>query len=130
MTSAQSARYVTALAAILALGCAKDRDPRRIHLRDFDNGPALADTLQRLERPGTRLNAAWEIMQGNGFKCGERAGTTIDTRTGTLGSGTPYLQCWQSIPINLGLQRRQWTVTLQYDSAGVRDVSAGYIIQP
>ena len=108
MAFPRSARYVTALVVILALGCAKDRNPLRIHLRDFDNGPALADTLKRLVRPGT----------------------TIDTRSGKLGSGTPYLQCWQSTPINLGLQRRQWTVTFQYDSAGVRDLFAGYIIQP
>jgi hypothetical protein len=130
MASVQSARFVTALAAILAIGCGKDRDPMRIHLRDFDNGPALADTLKRLVPPGTSLNAAWEIMQKSGFKCGERAGTTIDTTAGKVGSGTPYLQCWESTPINLGLKRREWTVTFQYDSAGVRDVRAGYIIQP
>lgn len=102
----------------------------RIHLRDFDNGPALTDTLQRLVRPGTQLNAVWEIMQGNGFKCGERAATTIDTKAGKLGSGPPYLQCWQSTPVSLGLQRREWTVTIRYDSTGARDLSAGYIIQP
>ena len=130
MASVQSARCVIALVAILAIGCTKDRDPMRIHLRDFDNGPALADTLKRLVPPGTSLNAAWEIMQKSGFKCGERAGITVDTKAGALGSGTPYLQCWQSTPINLGLQRRQWTVTFQYDSAGVRDLFAGYIIQP
>ena len=130
MASVQSARYITALVGVLAIACAKDRDPPGIHLRDFDNGPALTDTLKRLVRPGTRLNAVWEIMQGNGFKCGERAGITVDTKAGELGSGPPYLQCWQSTPVSLGLQRREWTVTIHYDSTGARDVIAGYIIQP
>lgn len=130
MASRPAVRYVAGIAAVLALGCARDRDPHRIHIRDFDSGTTLADTLKRLIRPGTRVSTAWEAMQGNGFKCGERAPITVDTRAGKLGSGTPHLECWQSSPINLGLQRRDWTVTFQYDSSGVRDIYAGYIIQP
>ena len=123
-------RFLTAIIGVLALGCARDRDPLRIHIRDFDSGTALSDTLKRLIRPGMKVSGAWEVMQGNGFKCGERAGITIDARAGKLGSGTPHLECWHSSPISLGLQRRQWTVVFQYDSSGVRDITAGYIIQP
>ena len=130
MASLPTVRQVIGIVAVLALGCAKDRDPHRIHLRDFDSGTALSDTLKRFIPPGTRLSTVWEAMQGNGFKCGERAPITVDTRAGKLGSGTPHLECWQSSPINLGLQRREWTVTFQYDSSGVRDIYAGYIIQP
>jgi len=130
MASRPVKRYVTGIIAVFALGCARDRDPMRIHIRDFESGTVLADTLKRLITPGIRVAAAWEMMQGNGFKCGERAGTTFDARAGKLGSGTPYLQCWQSSPMYLGLKRRDWTVNLQYDSSGVRDITAGYIIQP
>lgn len=130
MGSRSAVRCVTGIVAVLALGCARDRDPLRIHIRDFDSGTALSDTLKRLIRPGTRVSGAWEMMQGSGFKCGERAGITVNTQTGKLGSGTPHLECWHSSPISLGLQRRQWTVVFQYDSSGVRDISAGYIIQP
>ena len=130
MGSLSAVRCVTGLVAVLALGCARDRDPLRIHIRDFDSGTALSDTLKRLIRPGTQVSGAWEVMQGNGFKCGERAGTTFDTRAKKLVSGRPHLECWQSSPITLGLQRREWRVVFQYDSSGVRDISAGYIIQP
>jgi hypothetical protein len=130
MPSFPAMRFVTGFLAVLALGCARDRDPLRIHIRDFDSGPALTDTLKKLLGPRMRVSGAWEMMQGNGFKCGERAGITVDTKAGKLGSGPPYLQCWQSSPIAFGLQRRDWTVTFKYDSSGVRDIYAGYIIQP
>ena len=130
MSSRPLMRYVTGIVVVLTLGCARDRDPMRIHIRDFESGPVLADTLKRLITPGIRVAAAWEMMQSNGFKCGERAGTTFDVQARKLGSGTPYLQCWQSSPMYLGLKRRDWTVNLQYDSSGVRDITAGYIVQP
>ena len=130
MGSRSAVRCVTGIVAVLALGCARDRNPLRIHIRDFDSGTALSDTLKRLIPPGMKVSGAWEVMQGNGFKCGERAGTTFDTRAKKLGSGTPHLECWQSSPITLGLQRREWRVVFQYDSSGVRDISAGFIIQP
>jgi hypothetical protein len=114
----------------LALACASDPDPTHFHLRDFSEGSALADTIKRFIPPGTKLTAAWEMMQGNGFKCGERPGIRVDPQTHKLGSGSPSLECWQSTRISLGLQRRFWTVTFPHDTSGVRDVFAGYIIQP
>ena len=129
-------RIIAVFFAVLALGatalgrCQRDRDPLRIHIRDFDSEAALSDTLRKLIPPGMRVSGAWEMMQSNGFKCGERAATTIDAKAGKLGSGPPYLQCWQSSPIYLGLKHRDWTVTFHYDSSGVRDLRASYIIQP
>jgi hypothetical protein len=32
--------------------------------------------------------------------------------------------------VDLGMRHRDWTVTFQYDSSGVRDIVASYIIQP
>ena len=125
-----STPIATVVIAVLSLGCGKDPDPTHFHLGDFSTAPALTDTLRRLIPPGTQLTSAWVIMQGNGFKCGERAGVSVDPQTHELGSGTPSLQCWQSSPISLGLRRRDWTVTLAHDTSGVRDVLAGYIIQP
>lgn len=119
------------VAVTLGAACArKNPNPNYINIRDFDSDKALTDTLKNLIPPGTRVLVASEEMQSNGFKCGERAGITVDTKTGTLGSGTPHLECWQSSPIKPGLQHRDWTVTFNYDSTGVRDVMAGYIIQP
>ena len=130
MASHPAPRFVTVLFALLALSCARDRDPLRIHIRDFNSGTELSDTLKKLIRPGMRVSGAWEMMQSNGFKCGERAATTFDAKARKLGSGPPYLQCWQSSPVDMGMRHRAWTVTFQYDSTGVRDISAGYIIQP
>ncbi len=119
------------LFALLIPACSKkNSDPKSINLRDFDSDKALTDTLKKWIPSGTPVLAASATMQANGFKCGERAGITFDTTTGKPGSGTPHLECWQSSPIVPGLQRRDWTVTLNYDSTGVRDVHAGYIIQP
>jgi hypothetical protein len=125
-----STRVAMVAIVVLSLGCGKDPDPTHFHLGDFSTGPALTDTLRRLIPPGTQLTSAWEIMQGNGFKCGERAGVLVDSQTHKLGSGAPSLQCWQSTQVGLGLRRRDWTVTLRHDTSGVHDVFASYIVQP
>jgi hypothetical protein len=116
--------------ALIALACRTGQDPTHFRLRDFSTAPALTDTIRKLIPPGTPLTAAWETMQGNGFKCGERPGIRVDPQTHELGSGSPSLECWQSTRINLGLQRRDWTVTFPHDSTGVRDAFAGYVSQP
>jgi hypothetical protein len=116
--------------AALALACASDRDPTHFRLRDFSEGPALADTIKRLVPPGSKLTAVWEMMQGNGFKCGERPGIRVDPQTHELGSGSPSLECWRSTRIDMGLRRRDWTVTFPHDSTRIRDVFAGYITRP
>jgi hypothetical protein len=116
--------------ASIALGCRKDPDPTHFRLRDFSTAPALRDTIRKLVPPGSHLTAVWEMMQGNGFKCGERPGIRVDPQTHKLGSGSPSLECWQSTRISLGLRRRVWTVTFPHDSSGVRDAFARYIIQP
>jgi hypothetical protein len=117
-----------ALVALLALGCAKkDPDPNHFKLADFHTDKQLTDTLKRLIPTGMREAAAWEMMQGNGFKCGERSATIVDRQTGTLGSGNPDLVCGRSTRINFGLRHRQWTVVFKLDSARVTDVSAGPI---
>lgn len=119
------------LFALLVIACGKKNpDPNYINIKDFDSDKALTDTLKKLIPAGTRVLVASEAMQSKGFKCGERAPTTVDTKAGTLGSGRPHLECWQSSPIEGGLRHRDWTVTFDYGSAGVRDVHAGYIIQP
>jgi hypothetical protein len=120
----------TGLLALFALGCKKNPDPRHIDLGDFNSGKQLSDTLKKLVPPGTRVLLASEVMQINGFTCGERSGITVDVNKGELGSGKPYLECYNSTRIDLGLKRREWTVKFNYDSAGVQDVVAGYIIQP
>jgi hypothetical protein len=130
MTSVLQARGVIALVVLLALGCSRNRDPHHIDIGDFDSGQALTDTLRKLLLPGIRVAAASEMMQRNGFICGDRAGTIVDLKTGKLGSGKPDLQCWQSSRIPPGFQRRDWTVTFKYDTSGIRDVFANFIIQP
>jgi hypothetical protein len=130
MASVLPARRAIALVVLLALGCSRNRDPMHVDVRDFDSGKSLSDTLGKLLPPGTRVPIVWEAMQRYGFKCGERRGITVDMKTGKLGSGKPDLECWQSSRINLGLQRRDWRVTFKYDSSGVRDVFAGFNIQP
>ena len=130
MTSMASTKRAAVFAVLLLAGCKRDRDPRHFDLGDFNSGKQLTDTLTRLLPPGTRLNLVWEVMQGNGFGCGERAATTVDIQKGTLGSGKPYLECYKSTRIDLGLKRRDWTVMFNYDSSGVRDINSGYIIQP
>lgn len=116
--------------ALLAASCRKNPDPRHIDLDDFSSGKQLTDTLKKLIPPGTRVVLASEVMQSNGFKCGERAGITVDVNTSKVGSGKPYLECWKSTRIDLGLKRREWSVQFKYDTAGVQDIIAGYAIQP
>jgi len=130
MSATASLARLTALVLVLAAGCKKNPDPRYIDISDFNSGKQLTDTLKRLIPVGTRLPIVWETMQTSGFKCGERSLTTVDTVTRKLGSGAPYLECDNSSRINYGLQRRMWTVEFHYDSAGVKDILAGYIIQP
>jgi hypothetical protein len=68
-----------AVVALLALGCArKDPDPNHFKLAHFDSGKQLADTLKRRIPTGAREAAVWEMMQGNGFSCGERGGIVVD----------------------------------------------------
>lgn len=125
------AQAILLLFALLVSACSKKNpDPNFINIQDFDSDKALTDTLRKMIPPGTRVLVASEAMQSKGFKCGERAPMTVDTKAGTLGSGTPHLECGQSSPIEGGLRHRDWTVTFDYDSAGVRDVQAGFIIQP
>jgi len=118
------------LLAFFALGCKKDPDPRHFQLADFDSGKQLADTLRGLLPPGTRLNHVWGTMQGNGFRCGERAANRWDQKTLKVVPGRPYLQCWRSARSDFGLRKRDWTVEFAYDSSGVRDVTAGYNGRP
>jgi hypothetical protein len=129
MTRFATASVAVAGIALIALACRKDPDPTHFRLADFNTGPALTDTIRKLLPPGSKLAGVWELMQGNGFKCGERPGIRVDLKTGTLGSGSPSLECWKSTRINLGLRRRDWTVTFPHDSSGIRDAFASYIVQ-
>lgn len=119
-----------ALVALLALGCRKNPDPSHISLGDFASGNQLSDTLGKLIPVGTRIPVAWEMMHRNGFVCAERAPTTVDLKTKTLGSGEPNLECYKSSRMNLGLQRRDWTVVFAFDTTGIKGINSGYIIQP
>lgn len=119
-----------AIAAVLALGCNNNRDPNHIELGDFVSGNQLSDTLRKLIPAGTRVPAVWEMMQGNGFDCGERRPITVDLKANKLGSGKPDLECYQSTRINFGLRKRRWTVVFGYDTTGVRTINSGYDIQP
>lgn len=130
MTSLASLTRLAALVALLGLGCKKDPNPNHISLGDFVSGNQLSDTLRKLIPVGTRIPIVWEMMQGNGFGCGQRAATTVDLKTNALGSGTPHLECYQSTRINFGLRRRDWTVVFDYDSTGVKGINSGYIVQP
>jgi len=98
-------------------------------LADFNSGKQLTDTLKRLIPMGTREPVVWEMMQGNGFACGERAGIIVDPKAAKLGSGKPNLECYKSTRIEFGLRRRPWTVEFALDSARVTNITAGYIYQ-
>ena len=129
MRARPSAVSAVALLAFLAVGCKRDPDPRHFKLADFTSGKQLTDTLRKLIPMGTREAIVREMMQGNGFKCGERAAITVDTATHKLGSGKPYLECSHSTRIEFGLRHRAWTVEFKLDSARVTDIDAGYIYQ-
>ena len=128
----KSVRVALALGALVTLGCGSGGDPKPIDIRDFSEARPVNDSLKKLVPVGTPVPRAQAVMEQSGFKCDpqRRSAITVDVVTGKLGSGPPTLQCWNSNRISLGLQHRDWTVVYRYDSAGVRDVTAGYIIQP
>lgn len=115
--------------AFLACGC-RERAPKPVEISEFSEGGELRDTLQRLVPRGTPVSRAQVLMEESGFKCGQRAGIVVNQVAGKLGSGPPHLECWNSSRIFPGIQRRDWTIVYRYDSSGVTDVIAGYIIQP
>jgi hypothetical protein len=115
--------------AFLACGC-RERAPKPVEVSDFSEGGKLRDTLQRLIPRGAPISRAQALMEESGFKCDQRAGTVVDLPAAKLGAGPPHLECWNSSRIMAGIQRRDWTVVYRYDSSGVTDVIAGYIIQP
>ena len=128
----KSVRVALALGALVTLGCSQGGDPKPIDIRDFSEARPVNDSLKKLVPVGTPVPRAQALMEQSGFKCDPqmRSAITVDVVTGKLGSGPPTLQCWNSNRISLGRQHRDWTVVYRYDSAGVRDVTAGYIIQP
>jgi hypothetical protein len=130
MTRVASLSRAATLIALLALGCRKNPDPNRIELGDFVSGNQLSDTLRKLIPVGTRIPPAWEMMQRNGFDCGERRPITVDLKANKLGSGKPDLECYQSTRMNFGLRKRRWTVVFEYDTTGVTTINSGYDIQP
>src|SRR5437868_10772586 len=115
MTSVLSATRAAALVALLVVGCKKDPDPMHFTLADFNSGKQLTDTLKRLIPLGTKEAVVWEMMEGNGFGCGERAGIIVDRQTNKLGSGKPNLECYKSTRIEFGLRHRAWTVEFVLD---------------
>jgi hypothetical protein len=116
-----------ALLTVMLASCRKNPDPLHIDLGDFNSPKQLTDTLKRLIPVGMKEPVVWEMMQRNGFACGERSGIIVDN--GKLGSGKPDLECYKSTRIDLGLRRRAWTVVFKLDSGRVSDVNAGYIYQ-
>jgi hypothetical protein len=128
----KSGRVAVALGALVTLGCSSGGDPKPIDIRDFSEARPVNDSLKKLVPVGTPVPRAQALMEQSGFKCDpqRRSAITVDVVTGKLGSGPPTLECWNSNRISLGLQHRDWRVVYRYDSAGVRDVTAGYIIQP
>jgi hypothetical protein len=130
MPRAIPVQLIVGLFAFLACGCSAERAPKPVDIRDFSSGPALRDTLLRLVPRGTPVSRAQKLMEESGFKCDQRAGIVMDPVARKLGSGPPHLECWNSNRIFPWYQHRDWTVSYRYDSAGVTDVIAGYIIQP
>ena len=128
----KSMRFAFALGALVTLGCGSRGDPKPIDIRDFSEARPVNDSLKKLVPVGTPVPRAQALMEQSGFTCDpeRRSAITVDVVTGKLGSGPPTLECWNSNRISLGLQHRDWRVVYRYDSAGVRDVTAGYIIQP
>jgi hypothetical protein len=126
----KSVRVALALGALVTLGCGSRGDPKPIDIRDFSEARLVNDSLKKLVPVGTPVPRAQAVMEQSGFKCDPKRYSTITVVNGKLGSGPPILECWNSNRISLGLQHRDWTVVYRYDSAGVRAVTAGYIIQP
>jgi hypothetical protein len=126
----KSVRVSVAVGALVALGCTSRGDPKPIDIRDFSTAAHLNDSLTKLVPVGTSVPRAQAVMVQSGFKCDVARYSAIAVVNGKLGSGPPTLECWNSNRIFPGLQHRDWTVVYRYDSAGVRDVTAWYIIQP
>jgi hypothetical protein len=126
----KSVRVAFALGALAALGCTSQRDPKPIDISDFSEARPVNDSLKKLVPVGTPVPRAQALMEQSGFRCDPARYSTITVVNGKLGSRPPTLECWNSNRISLGLQHRDWRVVYRYDSAGVRDVTAGYIIQP
>jgi len=53
-----------------------------------------------------RVSGAWEMMQSNGFKCGERAATTFDAKARKLGVATPLTERLITLIADLEAGRR------------------------
>jgi len=121
MAASLSITRAAAVVALLALGCKKDPDPSHFKLANIDSGNQLEDTLRRRIPIGTREAAAWEMMQGNGFYCGERGATPVVTDA--IVSKRRELHCDRSTRIDFGLKRRVWLVFFKLDSARVTDIS-------
>ena len=115
MAASLSVTRAAAVVALLALGCKKDPDPSHFKLAGIHSGKQLTDTLKRRIPIGTREAAVWEMMQGNGFYCGERGTTPMNFDT--TGSGNRALDCSRSTRIHFGLKRRDWFVFFLLDSA-------------
>jgi hypothetical protein len=126
----KSLRVALALGTLVSLACGSGGDPKPIDIRDFSEARPVNDSLKKLVPVGTPVPRAQALMEQSGFKCDPKRHSTITVVNGKLGSGPPTLECWNSNRISLGLQHRDWHVVYRYDSAGVRDVTAGYIIQP
>ncbi len=119
-------RFLTFVVTVaLTLGCKKNPDPNYIDVARFRSGKQLADTLKYTI--GMPEAGVWEMMNRNGFKCGERHDDIVKDRQ--LAPGRLNLECWYEHRIELGLRRRVWTVTFPLDSSRVREVYAGFIKQ-
>jgi len=126
----KSGQVALPVGALVTPGCGAGGDPKPIDIRDFSEARPVNDSHRRLVPLGTPVPRAQALMEQSGFKCDPAWHSTITVVNGKLGSGPPTLECWNSNRIFLGLKHRDWTVVYRYDSAGVRDVTAGYIVQP
>ena len=118
-------------AVVMTLACERGNQ-KPIDIRDFSETARMNDSLQKLVPAGTTIAQAQTLMEQSGFKCdpARRSTITVDTVPGKLGAGPPRLECWNSNRFFPWFQHRDWTVVYRYDSAGIRDVTASYIIQP
>ena len=121
---------LTIFVVLFAAGCSRGGERKPINISDYESGASLSATLKQLVPPGTPVARARSLMEESGFECGERAGIVVDQRAGRIGSGKPRLECWESSRIWPGLQRRDWTVVIRYDSSGVVESFGSFIIQP
>ena len=128
----KSVLVVVVIGAVIILARRSGGDPKPVDIRDFGDAAPMNDTLQKLVPAGTPVPLAEALMHKSGFRCdpARRSTITVDVAKGKLGAGPPRLECWNSNRIFPGYQHRDWTVVYNYDTAGVRDVRASYIIQP